>query len=85
MSTIFVLIKEKIIPTLTEFGELKNMSDDDYIEIAIRGNKGYISWKNNFDIIAPYIFPNTRVYPIDNTPQGIFTIEDLINEYKKSN
>jgi len=40
---------------------------------------GIISWKNP---IATFLPQETKVYPLDNSHQGIYTIEDIIEELK---
>ena len=51
--------------------------DDDFIVVAYRGNGTGMRWKNE---LAPYLPPETKVYPLDNTAQGIYTIGDIIKE-----
>lgn len=48
------------------------------IEIAFRSSYGFV-WKN---ALAPFLPPETKVYPLDNTPQGIYTIGDIIEDMK---
>lgn len=58
--------------------------DDDtieemFIKVAFRGNT-YDYWKND---LAPYLSDDIKLYPLDNSAQGIFTIGDfrkLLNE-----
>lgn len=47
----------------------------DVVELYFRGHRGY--WLNK---LAQFLPKNTKVYALDNTPQGVFTIEDLIRE-----
>ena len=55
--------------------------DEMFIKVAYQGNKkGYNYWKND---LAPYLSDDTKIYPLDNSEQGIFTIGDfrkLLNE-----
>lgn len=86
MSTTFAIFQS--IPKLNEDGmpDSESLDNIKYIEIAFRGNGGYIHWLNNFDIIAGWLHIQTPVYPVDNSAQGIYTIKDLfreINEAKK--
>ena len=46
------------------------------IEIAYRDSGGII-WKNP---LAPFLPRDTKVYALDNSPQGIFTIRDILSE-----
>ena len=58
--------------------------EDDIIEVAYRGY-GYVKWLNPLAQLLPL---NTKVIPLDNSPQGILTIEDIyfaINKYDKQN
>ncbi len=84
MSTTFVLIaKENITDSdlLDEYDHLTSPYPEN-VEIARRSLSG-ITWKNGFEIIKDYLPPETPVYPIDNSPQGIYIIKDLINESEK--
>lgn len=59
----------------------QNIKDEDNIEIvsvAFRSSGG-ISWKNP---LAAFLPNETKVYPLDNTPQGIYTIGDIIKSMK---
>lgn len=60
---------------------LQDIKDEDNVEIvsvAFRSSRG-ILWKNP---LAPFLPPETKVYPLDNTHQGIFTIGDIIEKLK---
>ena len=46
------------------------------IEVAYRSSAGII-WRNH---LAQFLPVDTRVYPLDNTPQGIYTIGDIIKD-----
>jgi len=51
-----------------------------YEAVAHRGNSGKMRWKNPIAQLLPI---ETKVYPWDNTAQGIFTIGDIIKEIKE--
>ena len=55
--------------------------DECFIEVAYRGNNnGYNYWLND---LAPFLSDDTKIYPLDNSAQGIYTIGDfkkLLNE-----
>lgn len=82
MSTTFAIIKK------CKCGEIK-----EEIKIARRSAQGHgkpvkIEWLNWFDGLKPEetSVNSRKVYPIDNTRQGVYNIGDLIklyNEYKK--
>jgi len=84
MSTTFgIVIKNgKLLDLPTQENELElpeDITDEDtieFIEIAFRGRWG-MSWKNP---LAPFLPIKTKVYALDNSPQGIYTIEDIIND-----
>ena len=84
MSTTFgIVIKNGELLDLPqqEDGLPQNIKDEDNIEIvnvAFRSSWG-ISWKNP---IAPFLPPETKVYPLDNSHQDIYTIGDIIEELK---
>lgn len=84
MSTTFgIVIKNGELLDLPpqEGGLPQNIKDEGNIEIvsvAFRSSWG-ISWKNP---IAPFLPPETKVYPLDNSHQGIYTIGDIIEEFK---
>ena len=75
MSTIFGLFARE--PKLNGHGELHDKDRSiPYIEVAFRDSNG-IRWLNNFKIIHKHLKNSTPVYPIDNSPQGIYTIKDI--------
>ena len=45
-------------------------------DIAFRSSYGY-RWKNP---LAPFLPPETKVYALDNSQQGIYTIQDILKE-----
>ena len=49
------------------------ISENFFNDVFFRGNS---NWAENLD-------ENTRVYPLDNTPQGIYTIKDCKELLKK--
>lgn len=55
--------------------------DEEFIKVALIGNyKPTTRWLND---LAPYLSDDTKIYPLDNSAQGIFTIGDfrkLLNE-----
>ncbi len=51
-------------------------TENDFIEVAHRNRLG-ISWINE---LAPKLPGETKVYPLDNSAQGIYTIGDIKNE-----
>jgi hypothetical protein len=52
-------------------------TDDDFIEVAFRGNTSGICWKNE---LAEFLNDDIKVYPLDNSAQGIYTIGDIKRE-----
>lgn len=81
MSTIFALFK--IEPKLDGHGCLhKDDEEIDYIECAKRSNGRGVYWMNEFHIISEHLPDETPIYPIDNDPQGIYTIGDIKKEMK---
>jgi hypothetical protein len=54
------------------------ISENFFNDVFFRGSKS--GWLNN---LAENLDENTRVYPLDNTPQGIYTIKDC-KEYLKN-
>jgi hypothetical protein len=53
---------------------------DEEIEIAFRSN--YVMWINPIAHLLP---DDTKVEPLDNSAQGIYTIGDIKKAIKKSN
>ena len=78
MSTTFGIPQRKIsIDSLCDDeGNLLDYIDPSFFEkIFYRGNAGYDTrWLNNIAHLLP---DYTRVYPLDNTAQGILTICDI--------
>ena len=52
-------------------------TDNDFIVVAFRGNTVGISWRNE---LAPFLPDEMKVYALDNTQQGIYTIGDIKNK-----
>jgi hypothetical protein len=55
--------------------------EEQFIQVAIRGNGTGIRWTND---IAKFLPDDLKVYPLDNSAQGIYTIGDIkkeINNY----
>ena len=48
--------------------------EDDFVEVAFRGNKVRCYWIND---LARYFPSDMKIYPLDNTAQGIYTIGDF--------
>jgi len=87
MSTKFVIV---IKPETNEMVEIDNpakirdMQDDPTYEITPivhRINKTILFYSR----IAMLLPPETKIYPIDNSAQGIYTIGDALNMYKANN
>lgn len=59
----------------------KDITDEDsfeIVELAFRSIR-CMYWINP---LAPFLPTNTKVYPLDNSHQGIYTIGDIINDMK---
>ena len=74
MSTKFGVIIEGNDFELDEYGDIPEGIRDyvDFEEVAFRSNG--IRWTN---LIASKLPDETKVYPLDNTAQGIYTIGDI--------
>jgi hypothetical protein len=59
---------------------LPDNSDDEFIKIAFRSNG--IRWINE---VGQFLPDDMKVYPLDNSAQGIYTIGDIKNEIKLNN
>ena len=85
MSTTFgILIKDGKLLDLTQSEDIDieiNEEETVVIEVAYRGNKTGFLWKNS---LAPFLPPKTKVYPLDNIAQGVFTIGDILKEINNS-
>lgn len=81
MSTIFVMPKRGVTPTLDSDDCWSYANPDDYIEVFFRGNFDGHEWlSKELEVILPYI-RDVKIYPIDNTPQGVYTVEDAMVLY----
>ena len=78
MSTTFAIFK---IPIETDLNGsiISDYSEDDYIEVAFRSSNG-IYWLNNLDKLEYALIDDFKVYPLDNSAQGIYTVGDLKKE-----
>lgn len=78
MSTTFAMFR---IPVETdEYGNIHtDYSEDDYLEVAFRASHG-MSWKNGLGKIQHNFKDDAKVYPLDNTAQGVYTVQDIRNE-----
>ena len=74
MSTTFGIYKGKTPIELSDDMILQDFNQDDFIEVAFRGNHGYNYWLND---IAEYLADDVKIYPLDNDAQGIYTIGDF--------
>jgi hypothetical protein len=80
MSTIFGILKEQGKIILEDDCLPTFYRESDFEVVAFRGNgRNGMRWEN---IVAKYLPPETPVYPLDNSAQGIYTIGDIINEIK---
>lgn len=75
MSTMFGLCK--IDFELEDDNIPEKFINEEFFEIAFRGNRGQIYWKNE---IAEFLPDTLKVYPLDNTAQGLYTIGDIRKE-----
>lgn len=89
MSTIFGVIKQgsKANPRYANDELVVNCLWEDleyeFEVVAFRYNRGGMVWKNPIAYLLP---DDTKVWALDNTPQGIYTIGDIkkeLNEYNK--
>jgi len=76
MSTVFGIYKLKENIELVDDCLPENYDDDNFIEVAFRGNRG-LSWRNE---LAEFIRDDVKVYPLDNSAQGVYTIGDIKRE-----
>ena len=59
----------------TTFGIIvKNVYDEDFIEVEVAFRSGGIRWLNPPANLLP---DDTKVEPLDNSAQGIYTIGDI--------
>ena len=81
MSTTFGIFKKEHLLEDCGINPTKCFLDDDFIEVAFRSSHG-IRWKNE---LAPYLSNDIKVYPLNNTAQGIYTIGDIKKEINQNN
>jgi hypothetical protein len=82
MSTVFAICKLEMIPDeqFTDMDEeeiASEIGEEGFIEVARRGNGTGFTWLNE---LARYLPSHLKVYPMDNSSQGIFTIGDILKE-----
>ena len=81
MSTTFGVYKGDGIVELEDdmlpisFFEDDDTIDEMFIKVAFRGNyKATTRWLND---LAPFLSDDTKIYPLDHSAQGIYTIGDF--------
>jgi hypothetical protein len=77
MSTLFGIFKSGGHIILEDDCLPSCYKDEEFEIVAFRGNGTGMRWEND---LAKYLPSNTRVYPLDNSAQGIYTIGDIIAE-----
>ena len=78
MSTTFgIVIRDGELLDFESNQRIEEDDNTDIIEVWYRGNFGGSTWTNP---LAKFLPPETKVYAIDNTPQGIYTIGDILEE-----
>jgi hypothetical protein len=81
MSTLFgIPIREVDIELGDEYGIFDYISEDFFQEVAVRTNSGKFAWVM---ALADQLRDDTKVYALDNSQQGIYTIRDIKNEIEK--
>lgn len=83
MSTVFAIIKQELLSKTSQEKDFLDIKNEDCIEIAVRSNNGRISWCNHFHILLDYLPEDTKVFALDNSAQGIYTISDLKKEFNE--
>lgn len=80
MSTLFGILKNgKDIILEDDMLPVEEYEEDDFLIVAYRGNRGAMVWENE---LAKFLPENMKVYPLDNSAQGIYTIGDIKREIK---
>jgi hypothetical protein len=80
MSTKFgIPIREVDIELGDENGVFDYISDNFFQDVAFRDNKGKLRWVM---ALADELPDEVRVYALDNSQQGIYTIGDIKKEIK---
>jgi hypothetical protein len=82
MSTTFGISRLKQDIDLVDDCLTEQWKDDDFIEVAFRGNGTGIRWIND---LAEFLPDDLKVYPLDNSAQGIFSIGDIREEIFRQN
>jgi hypothetical protein len=78
MSTLFgIPIREVNIELGDENGIFDYISEDFFQDVAFRDNKGKLRWVM---ALADELPDDTKVYALDNSQQGIYTIGDIKKE-----
>jgi predicted transport protein len=78
MSTKFGIPSREIdIELGDENGIFDYISEDFFQDVAFRNNRGKISW---IMALADELPDDTKVYALDNSQQGIYTIGDIKKE-----
>jgi len=70
-----IVLEDDYLPDDDIFGD---DDDDVFIKVAFRGSSG-IRWSNE---VAKFLPDDLKVYPLDNSAQGIYTIGDIKKEIK---
>lgn len=79
MSTTFGILKNNVNPPIDD--EDYTLDEESYIEVAFRGNRHPIRFTNE---LAQYLGDDIKVYPLDNSAQGIYTIGDIKNQIERN-
>jgi hypothetical protein len=82
MSTTFGISRLKQDIDLVDDCLTEQWKDDDFIEVAFRGNGTGIRWTND---LVEFLPDDLKVYPLDNSAQGIYSIGDIREEIFKQN
>ena len=77
MSTTFGIHKDGLVIELVDDQLPENINENDFIVVAHRTNGGYLYLENPF---VKYLKEDIKVYPLDNTAQGIYTVKDLLDD-----
>ena len=81
MSTVFgILRRGDPIELIDDMVPEGYDGEKDFIEVAWRGNVTNVCFTNE---LARYLPTDMKVYPLDNTAQGIYTIGDIIKEMEQ--
>lgn len=80
MSTVFGVYKYQQKGGFKIEDQPEFQDENNFVPVAFRGNGTGIKWTNDLATLLPV---ETKVYPLDNNAQGIFTIGDIFNEIQK--